>query len=143
MKKRITFVVVLSLLLAGCACMSHDYDGNRSPFCQFFVSIADFFLGDTKSVGFTLLGMGLNTLIPGGSAILATAAAGYQTMRKSQWQRAFETTAQVIENGAELGMSAQDIKPHLEMAHVVAGVDHLTGPAVEKIQPDPIPAPTV
>lgn len=132
--KVIPFVALL--FLAGCACMAQENDGTRSGLCQLFVTIGDFFLGSNSSIGFTLLGMGLNTILPGSAAILATAAAGYQGMRKSQWQRAMTTTAQVIETGAELGMTVQDLKPHLADAHAMANVDHLVQPMVQKLAPD-------
>jgi hypothetical protein len=140
---RIAFLAVLLFALAGCC--TPGANGEETGGGCFIVHMLDwlFATSPTGTAPFQLLGMGLNVLIPGAGSVLATAAAGWQTYRKVQWKNAFHATAQVIENGAELGMSAEDLKPHLADAHAIANVDHLVRPLVDKIVADPVPTPTV
>ena len=135
---RIGFIAILLFMpIGGCA----------SP--GLFSSIGDFIVGvdaeGNKKPGpapIDFLGIAANVLLPGvGGLAVGGAGAIYQGYRKRQWQNAFQTTAQVIETGAELGMSVADIKPHLADAHAMAGVDHLVQPVVQKITPDQAPIP--
>jgi hypothetical protein len=141
MKWSIALAIILFAAMAGCC--TTGANGEETGSLCFLTHFMDWFFAPspTGSAPFQLLGMGLNVLIPGAGAVLATAGAGWQTYRKTQWQRAFEATAQVIESGAELGMSAQDLKPHLADAHAMANVDKLVAPMVQAISPDPVAAP--
>lgn len=126
---------VIFVLLTGCTAPS------------LFSAIGDFIVGvddqGNKKPGpapIDFLGILASAALPGvGGLAVASAGAAYAGWRRaSSWKTAFQTTAQVIENGAELGHSAQDLKPHLEAAHTEAGVDKLVAPIVSKLAPDPV-----
>lgn len=133
--KYLRFAMLVLCVAWMLGCITTGEDGEKQCFV---VPLLDWFFAPspTGTAPFQLLGMGLNVLIPGAGAVLGMAGTGWQTMRRNQYKRALTATAQVIETGAELGMSVEDLKPHLADAHAMENVDHLVAPIVARLSPD-------
>lgn len=79
-----------------------------------------------------ILGTILGTVLPGAGGVLAAAGGLYAELRRRKWKEALVKTADVIEAGAKLGVSAKDLKKDLAKAHADAGVIGIVKAVVDK-----------
>jgi hypothetical protein len=81
------------------------------------------------------IGAMADKFIPGAEGVAAGLAALWFAIRGRKWKAAFVSTAQVLENAAEIDTTGaiKTLKATLSTAHDVAGVQSIIAPVIDKL----------